>query len=345
MKLRGIDFDVVRTASGVLGFFGEGYWFHSLPLLSQWYAPLDEIGFTSKTATLLPREGNLSRKDFLPKCVKVYPLRGGGLVLNAVGLSNPGLPALLFDGRWYRRKKPFMISLAAVGSTIDRRHDERREMAKLLAHDRDMFSTVFGIQENMSCPNVDVHSLQGEELKMHNLDEAFDSARKRLYGAFVQECHEAREIFARYLPGVPQQVKLSLLTPVDVATEIVSHEHCDAIAISNALPFGELPQYVFWDQLFGGGDPRDDSPLAEFGGGAISGMPLFLPTFFWLHQAGLLIEKPIEVGGGILGSGQVEVLAQTRIPVAVTLGSISLLRPHMIPQTITTARAVLPRSV
>ena len=93
MKLRGIEFGSVLGASGVQGFFGEGYWFHQ---------PWADLGldfrgmtFTAKTVTLSGRRGNMPiRADFKPQawfpdCVKAKPLVG--LMLNAVGLSNHGL--------------------------------------------------------------------------------------------------------------------------------------------------------------------------------------------------------------------------------------------------------------
>ena len=49
MQLRGVDYGPIWAASGALGFFGEGYWFHT-------FGPsLDKLTFVAKTVTL---EGN-----------------------------------------------------------------------------------------------------------------------------------------------------------------------------------------------------------------------------------------------------------------------------------------------
>ena len=112
MILRGIDFGCVHGASGVQGFFGEGYWFHKVPIIGPNF---NGMTFVAKTTTLNAREGNMPLKsdytprDMFPKCVVVKPL--SGVVLNAVGLSGPGAKALLDTGLWQRRsKKPFFIS-------------------------------------------------------------------------------------------------------------------------------------------------------------------------------------------------------------------------------------------
>ena len=93
MKLRGIDFGNFLGASGVQGFFGEGYWFHHP--WKPFGLDLSRMTFVSKTATLFARKGNmtLTRRHTpvnpFPRCVRVRPFRG--LMLNSVGLSNPGI--------------------------------------------------------------------------------------------------------------------------------------------------------------------------------------------------------------------------------------------------------------
>lgn len=57
MKLCGIDFGNVLGASGVQGFFGEGYWFHKI--WNSFGLSFAGMIFVAKTATLLPRKGNM----------------------------------------------------------------------------------------------------------------------------------------------------------------------------------------------------------------------------------------------------------------------------------------------
>src|SRR5271157_6436210 len=103
MKLRGIEFGNVFNASGARGFNGEGYWFHSL---WRWFG-LDYTGstFTAKTTTLMLRPGNMPvdakgrMLGWLPDCIVVKPW--AGVALNAVGLSGPGILALV--EQWQKR--------------------------------------------------------------------------------------------------------------------------------------------------------------------------------------------------------------------------------------------------
>ena len=166
MKLRGIDFGNVLGGSGVQGFFGEGYWFH--PVLAPFGYSFDGMTLVSKTATLLPRKGNMSlTRRFTPRwplarCIKVK--RNADAILNAVGLSNPGLAALLATRKWQKLEKPFGISVMSVAETPEQRLDEECAMAYILRAHKDEFTAPFFVQINKSCPNTDEdpHVLMGE---------------------------------------------------------------------------------------------------------------------------------------------------------------------------------------
>src|SRR5262245_20139817 len=91
MKFRGIDFGHVLDASGVRGWFGEGYPFH------RWIPGLSFEGstFVAKTTTLQPRvRANLMSADGLTPRVWRQPYVKvnwrKGVVLNALGLPGPG---------------------------------------------------------------------------------------------------------------------------------------------------------------------------------------------------------------------------------------------------------------
>jgi len=126
------------TASGALGFAGEGWW---------WEQPLRLVGllqprlFTSvtKTLTLHPTAGNL--KWYAPtNCIHLLP----GGVVNAVGLANPGID-------WWRRKIGPRVSaekiplVASMSGTVV-------ELVKM-ANRLDKFDLV-GLEINASCPNT-----------------------------------------------------------------------------------------------------------------------------------------------------------------------------------------------
>src|SRR5438093_1022414 len=108
MKLGKIELGNVLGASGVQGFFGEGWWFHWL--MKFFGLDLSGMTFVAKTATLEPRKGNVKSGFFemvFPSWVRIKFRRGA--MLNAMGLPNPGIRALLATGKWQARKDPFMI--------------------------------------------------------------------------------------------------------------------------------------------------------------------------------------------------------------------------------------------
>ena len=216
MKLRGIDFGNVLGASGVQGFLGEGYWFHKM-----WHLfglNFDGMTFVAKTATLLPRKGNMpltrhyTPRQLFPRCVKAKTLRG--VMLNSVGLSNPGLGALLGTGEWQKRVTPFLLSIMSLADTPKKRLEEMRLMVETIGFAKDSFSKPFGLQINLSCPNTghDPRELIGESAKV-------------------------LEIAASL--GVPVMPKYSIASaPIQAVRELNDHPDCDAICVSNTLPFG-----------------------------------------------------------------------------------------------------------
>ncbi len=277
MKLRGIDFGNVLGASGVQGFFGEGYWFHKLwgPLGPK----LDDITFVSKTATLFPRKGNMSLtrrytpKNPFPGCVKAKLRRG--VMLNAVGVSNPGIGALLATGQWQKRTRPFLISIMSLADKPRRRLEELRIMVDMIGFCKDDFSAPFGLQINLSCPNI-------------------EKIRRLVRADHVGESSKVLDVASEL--GVPLMPKYSIASaPISAIMELNNHPNCDAICVSNTLPFGW--KGIDWQKVWG----SKTSPLAKLGGGGLSGeilRPLVCEWIMRLREAGFT--KPINGGGGIL---------------------------------------------
>lgn len=126
------------AASGALGFDGRGWW---------WEKPLKYINlfdaslFTpvTKTLTLRPIEGNV--RWYNPfQCVRF--IRGG--VVNAVGLSNPGIDWWLKKiGPTINSDKTFLI-VSILG--------EPRELLEMAKRLNDF--NLAGIEINASCPNT-----------------------------------------------------------------------------------------------------------------------------------------------------------------------------------------------
>lgn len=314
MELRGIPFGSVFDASGVRGFFGEGYWYH------RYLRPLglrfDHATFVAKTTTLLPRVGNMPMRsngvtpiERRPQCIVVRPFRG--VALNAVGLSGPGAQALLGDGRWQRRTEPFFLSFMSVAQTVDERWRELALFVALLQPRLREFRAPIGLQINFSCPNVGVHS-----------------------AALVEEALSALGIASKL--GIPLMPKLNILAPVAVAKEISEHPACDALCVSNTIPWGSLPDRIPWRELFS----SDESPLAQYGGGGLSGAPLLPLVAAWVRDARAAgITTPINAGGGILAPRDVDVLHDAGAS-SVFIGSMAILRGWRIARTIARARYV-----
>lgn len=329
MMLRGIDFGPVCGASGVQGWFGEGYQFHRL-----WgpFGPrFDGMTFVAKTTTLHAREGNMALteapreggwitgypgwqpKRLVPKCVKVYPIKG--MVLNSVGLSGPGAEALFGTRRWQLRDDPFFISFMSTEDSPEARLQELAEFRDLLKHylqDMTMFShngtlrAHVGVQINFSCPNV---GLKPEEL--------------------TGEIQDALDLFDGIdAPIVP---KFNAKIPVQIALATAEHRNCDAICVSNAMP---------WSTMF----PDRKSPLEHLGGGGVSGTPIFPRVVSWLESAraeGLSV--PLNIGGGIMSRRDVLALCQAGLDFSrdsIFLGSIAILRPWRVAGVIKLAHSL-----
>lgn len=302
MKLRGIDFGNVLGASGVQGFFGEGYWFHKI--WSSFGLNFTGMTFVAKTATLLPRKGNMPlTRHYTPRypfpgCVKAKLLRG--VMLNSVGLSNPGLGALLGTVRWQKRTKPFLLSIMSLADTPKKRLEELRLMVETISFAKDDFSALFGLQINLSCPNTghDPHELIGESAKILEIATSL---------------------------GVPVMPKYSIASaPIRAVQELNDHPGCDAICVSNTLPFGW--KEVDWQGVWG----SKTSPLAKLGGGGLSGKTLCPLVCEWiarLRDTGFT--KPINGGGGILCSEDVNRYNDAGAS-SIFLGSVAVLRPWRV---------------
>ena len=312
MELRGIDFGNVFGASGVQGFFGEGYWYHKP--WKRFGLDFSDMTFVAKTVTLLPRKGNMTLtdwhtpKDIFPSCVKVKFWRG--LVLNAVGLSNTGLLEILNIGKWQKRTKPFFISLMPVASTAQKRSEELSRMIDMIEILKENFLAPFGLQINLSCPNTE-----------HNPGELIDESASSL------------EIASAL--NVPLMPKYSIaFAPVSAVLELNSHPACDAICVSNTLPFG-WPG-IDWKKTWGG----EKSPLEKLGGGGLSGKKLRPLVCEWierLREAGF--SKPINGGGGILCCGDVKCYRDAGVS-SVFLGSVASLRPWRVKKIISFANSL-----
>ncbi len=303
MYLRGINYGPIWAASGALGFFGEGYWYH------RFIPSLDGLTFVGKTVTLDPNEGNmpLSRDTWQPKmpfprCIRFDPFKG--IALNAVGLSNFGIAEALRTDKWQERQEPFFISFMPLSKTKEGRLIETRQYVSYLKGALPWFRGKVALQVNLSCPNT------GENLK-----------------ELENEAIEILKILTEL--GIPLVPKFNVLTSPSTVKRIAREVAIDAVCVSNTLPYGTLPQEVDWHKLFG-----DASPLAHLGGGGLSGKILFPLVLNWVKRAradGL--ELPINAGGGIMSKGQPTLLFAAGAQ-SVSIGTVIMLRPYRVPALI-----------
>ncbi len=307
MKLHGIDFGSAWAASGVQGFWGEGYPFHRpYRMMFPGLFTFKKVTFVAKTITLDMNLGNMplnfdgtTPKEFRPKCI-VANFRAGAM-LNAVGLSNFGASFYLDDGRWQSRTEPFILSFMCIGKTRAERVREISEFVRLLKKYLAGFKARIALQINFSCPNVG-----------HNLAE------------LMEEVEEALAIASELdIPLIP---KFNALIPPEKAAEIAENRHCDAICVSNTIPWGELPDKIDWVGLFGSAT----SPLEKygFGKGGLSGAPITAIVQDWVRRyAELGVETPLNAGGGIMSLHDVDALAEWKCVQSIFVGSVAPLRP------------------
>lgn len=331
MILRGIDFGPVLQASGATNFYGHGrgrghgWWYHRL----LHFFGLNWSGSTvvTKTTTLLARPGNMplkkdgvTPKEWVPRCI--IRNRHKKVVLNAVGLSGPGLEFLINSGKWQRRTEPFQISVMSLQATPEGRQAElegifyRLAAAKKYEH----FRADWGVQVNRSCPNggLNPNDLIDEVVPM------LEMAEKTL--------PESVSLTLKFGPEVHPRSML----------RIARHSRCDALCFCNTLPFGKQPLWaketppVDWKALFGTDDLKESPMARRFPGfaGGLSGAPLKPFVLEWLRAVRVLgIQKPIIAGGGLLSANDAG-LAFDAGADAVSPGSIAMLAPTQVRSTI-----------
>ncbi len=302
MRLRGIPFQSAFDASGVRNFDGSGWWYH------QFLRPVglnfENSTFVSKTTTLYPRAGNLPLSSdgltalkYFPDCIAINFWKG--CALNAVGLSGPGARVLLEKRIWQNWPEPFFISFMSVAESRAERVEEMKKFVDLLKGYQGQFKAKFGLQINLSCPNVGSRSIDD----------------------FVSETADLLEAASPL--EIPLMPKLSVTTDVVNAVEISKLKGCDALCVSNTIPWGSFSDKINWHSLFG----TDESPLKKYGGGGLSGAPLLPLVERWVREAREKhrISIPINAGGGILRADDVDRMKAAGAS-SIFVGSAAFLR-------------------
>ncbi|VAW13498.1 hypothetical protein MNBD_BACTEROID05-657 [hydrothermal vent metagenome] len=319
MILRGINFGHILGASGAQGFIGDGseYTHHRIPFLRPNFTGMT---FVAKTVTLNKRKTEnganmdidsktLRPKELFPKCIAINWARRA--VANAVGLTNTGIEEMLARDCWQERTSPFFISFMAVSKTAKGRLSEWKEFCHILKMSISKFNTPFGIQINFSCPNAGIDT-------------------KKLPLEVKSQLSAGREILGEKMVFMPKFSVTQI--PIAVAVEISRDENCDAICVSNTIPWKDLPDEIKMDS-FG----SLESPLITRGfeqEGGYSGPYLFPLVHDWVKEAMEVgVEKPINAGGGIFSRRDVFDLYLVGVS-SVFLGGVALLRPWKVQKII-----------
>ncbi len=329
-KIGGIDFGPIWVMSGTLNFFGQGWPFHKWlkKLFPKGFA-FEGMTFVTKTTTLEPREGNMpmqedgiTPQEWRPSCIILGPWQWlRGVMLNAVGLSGPGARDLLSRGWWQQMTMPFMISFMSVAGTVEERLREFESFLQLLAAEVPNFRTAFGLQINLSCPNVKA----GGKSDAIIVEEGFGYLR------LADNC----------LPDMPIVFKVNTLMRPETAVMLSLHPQCGGICVSNTLPWSAMK---WWQKMlyFPSSIFTRKSPLNRFGGGGLSGRPLLPLVEQWVFEARFLgFEKHINAGGGILHTDDVDRLQEAGAD-SVSIGSVAALRPWRLRSIIKRAYQVFP---
>ena len=325
-------FSPILGQSGVQNFFGEGYWYHKLYRFIPGFS-FKGMTFVSKTTTWHRHEGNMPlradgiipRKRF-PNCIWWNWRKG--ITLNAVGLSGPGAMDLVAREEWQQRTKPFWISFMSVAPTPEERVVEFIDFIYLLLSVD--FLARWGLQVNLSCPNQ-----RGITAK--------------------ESMAEASEVaFLATEFGIPVMFKLSVTTTPEQAKPIADHPGCDALCVSNTIPFGALPDKIDWCGLMdlpkGAELPEgitlgpEMSPLYGRVGmpGGLSGPPLLPLVVDWVREARAIgISKHINAGGGVFSRACVRRLKRAGAD-SVSVGTVAMLRPWRLRGIIDEAHKEFP---
>lgn len=304
------------VGSGTCGLAKEGYWYHE-------FLPKDLFEgstFVAKTVTADRNEGNMLLVPYyhtpierFPKCIYIDLIRG--LAINSVGLANPGVQEFLLRKRWQRIREPFFLSFMTLKNVEEEYVEETEFFTRVMEQNLPYFdSRKVALQLNVSCPNVGADTSN-----------------------VVKKALTQLSILAKL--AMPIVVKLNLLVAPEEAATIAEHPACDGICIANTLPFGTKFSKEYWEKLFPKGSPllaRNE----KFGGGGLSGEPLFPGVVAWLQRFRVIDPHTyVNAGGGVMRPRDVERLIEEGAD-SISFATVAMVRPWRVPSIISTAHAL-----
>lgn len=189
----------IIVASGTFGYdgYGRGY---------ETFAPLQYIGAViPKTFTYLPRQGNPEPRWY-PTSFRQGTQSGETILLNSVGLTNPGIHEGVEYINNIRPQIPTKLFVSISGDTVD----QFEEMALIVST-----SENDALELNLSCPNTETGSMFSHDPKLVN------SVVKAVEKQYKQP------IIVKLSPNVPNIVEIAKAA-VDAGAK--------ALTICNTMP-------------------------------------------------------------------------------------------------------------
>ncbi len=267
----GHSFEFV-AASGALAYDGRG-WPWEWPL--RWAGLIDPNLFTivTKSLTLKPRVGNL-RLTSPWRCVKL--LDGG--VVNAVGLTNPGVDWWVREVYPQVAARPWPVAVSIVGEQLQ---DFVELAIKLKSCEK-----IKALEINASCPNTPSDRHQNTQVVIDTVRAVKSVTRWPLL--LKLSCTHDYKAIAQALEGTAEAISI------------------------NSVP---------WKVLF----PKEKSPLANLGGGGVSGRIAQKEHFKMVEQLASTSTVPV-IGAGVWEYEDMEKLFKLGAG-AVAFGSIFVRYP------------------
>ena len=255
----GHQFEFV-AASGSLAFDGRG-WPWEWPL--RWTGLLDPCLFTIITKTIMPEPWKGNLQWHAPWRVVKFLSTQGDVINPVLLLARPNLLAgavnavgLTNDGLEMWLERDYPVIEREGYKIIVSITREKGMSCKEMARRLNGLKNVVGIEYNSSCPNTDPVLLQNAELVARN---CFDIRRESDY---------------------PLLLKLSCVQPyIQIARAVEG--------VVEAISINSVP----WNVVY----PDKKSPLANLGGGGVSGR--IVQQFTWKMVAELFRETKIPVIG------------------------------------------------
>lgn len=307
MIIKNISFSNCVLASGSMSFFGSGYWYHNLyQVLVPGFEITNELSFVTRTTALhlhdgnLALDGNYQPKDFFPSCIKALPFKG--FVLDASDFSSPGARSLFESGNWQNVGRPFFISFSPLSATRIERLKETQAFKRVMETYLPEFSAPVGLQLNL-----------------------FSQTR-------ISEAPSLLSILSEL--SVPLDLKIGLQLRPEEILQIQDSQLCDILTVGSSLPYGA--KEVSWRRLTG----KKVSPLADFGGGSLSGkplLPLVTTNIRYLRSIGVTL--PIKASGGIMGANDV-IECQKAGASAIEIATSVIIRPWRVKKIALTAEKI-----